>query len=79
MEIKEYLERFQPMTDEQLIAAFNADVGNPGWVGARGTFHLALDREFTRRGFDYSSINQGGLSLGNKIVLEGKKIKILEI
>jgi len=69
------IEKLQKMTDEQLIDLFNKDVGNPGWVGARASFHSALYKEFENRGFDFSVIgNKNSLSFANKVTLIGKKI-----
>ena len=72
---KECREKLQKMSDEQLIDAFNEDVGNPGWVGARARFHSALREEFESRGFDFSVIgNKNSLSFSKKVKLIGKKI-----
>ena len=72
---KECREKLQKMNDEQLVDAFNEDVGNPGWVGARARFHSALREEFESRGFDFSAIgNKSSLSFANKIALVGKII-----
>jgi hypothetical protein len=70
-----FVARFREFTDEELIDAFNRDVGNPGWVSARASYLAALHKEFERRGFEYSAI--GGahrLSLGHKIRLCGNII-----
>lgn len=72
---RECKESLQKMSDEQLIDSFNKDVGNPGWVSARGRFHSALREEFENRGFDFSAIgNKNSLSFANKVVLIDKKI-----
>lgn len=71
----EFKERFQKMTNEQLIETFNKDVGNPGWVSARARFQSALREEFENRGFEFSAIgDKRGFSFSNKITLVGKKI-----
>lgn len=71
----EFQKRFKAMSDEELIDAFNGDVGNPGWVAARAQFHCSIHQEFENRGFDYSDIgNKNTLSWRNKIKLIGKKI-----
>jgi hypothetical protein len=75
---QEFRKRFAAMSDEELIGAFNREVGNPGWVASRGFYLLALHDEFENRGFDYSAIgSKGGLSLRNTIKLAGKKIESL--
>ena len=71
----EFRERFGNMTDEQLIAVFNGDVGKSGWVSSRGYFHIALREEFEKRKYDYSAIgDKGSLSFKNRVNLVGKKI-----
>ena len=74
-QLNEYRERFKAMSEEELIEAFNGDVGNPGWVSARALFHYALREEFDNRGIDYLDIgNKNSFSWKNKIKLIGKKI-----
>ena len=75
----EFQERFNAMSDEQLIDAFNSDVGKHGWVSARASFHTALHEEFEKRHYDYSIIGgNGGLSWNKKVKLSGNKIVIDE-
>lgn len=75
---QEFRARLAAKSDEELIEAFNREVENPGWVGARGVYLTAMHEEFENRGYDYSAIgNSGGLSLKNKIKLVGKKIETL--
>lgn len=50
---KEFQNRFKVMSDEELLDAFKRDVGNPGWVSARGEYIEALRAEFKNRGLDY--------------------------
>ncbi len=70
-----FSEELQKLSDQQLVDRFNGDVNNPGWVGARGDFHVAMRNEFDRRGFDYSSIgNQNQLSWAFRIGVEGRTI-----
>jgi hypothetical protein len=72
----QFVARFKRLTDEELIAAFNRDVGNPGWVSSRASYHSALQKEFERRGFDYSAIGgEHWLSWRHKIKLSGKVIE----
>ncbi len=59
----EFQKRFKAMSDKELIDAFNRDVGNPGWVSARGEYHGALRAEFENRGYDYLSIGDKGVSI----------------
>ncbi|MEO7201252.1 MAG: hypothetical protein ABIZ82_01515 [Candidatus Tumulicola sp.] len=72
----EYCERFGSDSDEELVAAFNREIGNTGWVSARGAYLAALHDEFRKRGFDFSAIGDAdSLSLRVKIRLKGKKIE----
>lgn len=48
---EEFKNRVATMSDEEVIEAFNRDVGNSGWTGARGAFHKALLQDFQRRGW----------------------------
>lgn len=73
---REFRTHFATMSDEELVDAFNREVGNLGWVRSRGSYLLALRDEFESRGFDYSAIgNKEGFSLKNKVKVVGKKIE----
>lgn len=70
--------RFRSASLEELIGAFNRDVGNSGWVAARGSFHMALREAFLATGLDCSSfISDGGMSLRYRIRLEGSALVTL--
>ena len=72
---QEYLATFGKMTDDELVKAFNKEVGNLGWVRRRGIFMAALHTEFESRSFDYSAVGgKGGLVFRKQIKLEGKKV-----
>ncbi len=80
-EIRKYFrdcrEHFKGMSDEQLIIAFNREVGNSGWTCTRALYLSAIHEEFETRQYDYSIIgNKEGLSFLKKIKLIGKKIVI---
>ena len=71
--------KLQTMSDDELIDAFNKDVGKPGWVAARGRFHAALREEFIKRNFDFSAIDSDvSISFKSKIVLRGNVIQIID-
>ena len=71
----EFKEGFQKMDNNELLVAFNQEVGKTGWVSARGDYLSALRKEFDDRGFDYSSIgDKSCLSINKKIKLVDKKI-----
>ena len=72
---REYAEWFKKMSDEELVEAFNCQVGNAGWVARKITYLCALHAEFNNRNYDYSAIGtKGSLCLLRKIKLIGKKI-----
>ncbi len=74
---QEYQDRFRGMSDEELIDAFNREVGNSGWTGARASYLAALHREFGRREYDYSAIGDArSLSFNKKVRLLGRKIVV---
>ncbi len=76
MQYQSFLEDLKVLTDQEIIQAFNKEVGNTGWVSARGAYLAAIRHEFERRSFDYSKIgDERSLSLANKIRLENLKIK----
>ena len=73
----EFKARFEKMKDEELVEAFNKEVGNPGWGSARASYLAALHREFVERGFDFSAIgNRGSISLKRKVKLAKKLVPI---
>lgn len=76
---EEFLVRFKAFTDDELIDAFNREVGNPGWVSARASYLAALQREFQDRGFDYAAIgDERSLSLRRRVRLVDKTLEPLD-
>ena len=68
------------MNDEQLVDAFNREVGNSGWTGSRASYLSALHEEFENRNYDYSAIGgKGSLSLKKKVRVTGNKILLDEL
>jgi len=51
--------RFKDASVKDLVAAFNKEVGNSGWVTARGFFHAALRKALLASGVDCSLIIDG--------------------
>ena len=75
---QDFRQRFSQMSEEELIEAFNREVGNPGWVSVRGEYLFALQEEFARREIDFSAIgDETRMSLANKIGLSEKTIIVL--
>lgn len=76
-----YIAEFKNYTDDQVIASFNNQVGNPGWVGQRGYCLAALSWELQRRFIDSIAIvnittEEGGLKIDKKIKLNRRKREI---
>jgi hypothetical protein len=70
-----FKERYRNASIERLIEAFNGDVGNRGWVGARAIFHRVLQEKFLSSGFDCSGfISDGHMSLSHRIRLDGHRL-----
>lgn len=76
---EEYLARFKTCTNQELVDAFNREVGKPGWVSARASYLAALHEEFKGRAFDFSAIGgSDSFSLRSKIRLIGNVIEPLD-
>lgn len=76
---KEYKERFGIMSDDELVNAFNSEVGNAGWTSARSAYLAALHEEFELRGYDFSKIgNKEELSFRHKIKIVNKKVIVVD-
>jgi len=77
IQFENFLQDLKVLNDNELIQAFNKQVGNTGWVSARGAYLAAIRKEFESRNFDYSQIgDEMSLSLRSKIRLENLKIKM---
>ena len=66
---------------QELVDAFNREVGNKGWGTARACYLAALHGALDERGVDYSEIGDAkSLSFKQLIVLdpEGKKVSPLQ-
>lgn len=69
-------DRFADKTVDELIAAFNREVGNPGWVRARAIYLTGLRRALLATGLDCSSfIRDDGMSLAKKIEQVGSVLQ----
>jgi len=72
---EEFTERFDSLTDLELVDCFNQQVGNSGWGSAKAIYLAVLHNGFITRRFDYSIIgNQVGVSFKYKIQLRGCKV-----
>lgn len=66
------------LSDDELIARFNRDVGLKVWVSARGRWTAEFRSEVARRGWTYPSdwMSEQNLSFQNKIQLIDNKIVV---
>ncbi len=70
-----FAERFVNCSDEELIGAYNHEVGVTVWVSARGEFLYHLRREFLQRKWDASLFIDGeGMFMNVRIRLENGKL-----
>ena len=75
---EEFSKIFSDLSDNEIIERFNLEIGNKGWVSARGAYLVALQQEFRRRDWDYSDIgDEKSLSLKNMVKLCDKKLIII--
>ena len=76
---EQFKQRMENYSDEELVEAFNGQVGNPGSGSAKVDFLSAIHDEFKERGYDYSAIgNEEALSFARKVKLVGKTIVPIE-
>ena len=69
-----FREQFRNASPQQLADALNREVGNAGWVTARGFYLTALREAFLATGLDCSGfINDGGMRL-TTVRLDGNKV-----
>ncbi len=72
-----FKERFKKMSNDELVEAFNREVGKAGWTGARGAYLAALHREFEDRGIEICRIgDESSLSLAKKVKIEVKPVLV---
>lgn len=70
-----YQERLERLTDEQLINAFNSQVGVQGWGNARAAYGRAMRDEFLKRDFDSTlTLTAHTFSFAKKVILKNKRL-----
>ncbi|GEM_PF-2118992 len=70
-----YKDKFERLTDKELIGAFNEQVGNGGTGTVKMRYLYAIHREFIDRDYDFSAIgDEKSLSFARKVKLVGKKV-----
>ena len=70
----DFRERFRNASPQELVQALNGQVGNPGWVRARGFFLAALQDAFLATGLDCSGFIQNGAMRLVHVRLDGDRI-----
>ena len=74
-----FIVRFRESTDDDLIAAFNSQVGLNAWVTARAHYLSALGREMLSRDLDFSLIaDEGGLKLKKRVRRVGNHLEYVD-
>lgn len=72
----DYVSRFATLSNEQLIEAFNMEVGNMNCGHTHVSFFAALHNEMHNRGLDYSAIGSiESISFSKKVELLGNVVK----
>lgn len=73
---KKFESELAVLSDDALVACFNREVGNRGWVSARAYYLAALRNQFEYREIDFSIVKNetGGFNLANKVVLIDRRL-----
>lgn len=71
-----FKEEFRKMDLNKLVECYNQQVGNKGWVSAKGYYLAALYAEFRTRGIELSEIgSRSNFSMQNEVdIVDGKLI-----
>jgi uncharacterized protein len=68
-------EELAASSDAKLVLALNREVGNPGWVRARGEYLIALRQALNSHGLDYSAVDGLAAYPGKrKFALRGRQL-----
>jgi len=64
------------LTDEELVACLNKEIGNRGWGNARMYYTSCLKAELKSRNFDSSLVvSDGGLKLSRRVILANNRLE----
>lgn len=64
------------LSDEELVACFNNEIGNQGWGNARMYYTSCLTSELKSRNVDSSLVvDNGGLKLSKPVVLTNNRLE----
>lgn len=69
-----FRDHFRNRNIQQLVDALNKQVGNRGWVSARGFYLAALHEAFLASGLDCSGFINAGRMTITRIKLDGKRL-----
>ena len=70
-----FAKQLSGLSDEQLVARFNSEVGKPGWGNARSYFLTCLRMEMERRSFDASVVTRDdSFSLAKRVEIVGDRL-----
>lgn len=73
-----FLGQLEQLTNAELVAKFNQEVGNTSWTSTRSAYLEALRNTFEQRGIDYSAVgDKNGFSLKQEVFLKETKLEIL--
>jgi len=72
-----YARRFNVCTDQELVAAYNREVGKENWVNGRADYLFHLYREFIAREFDCTAVVSGRtLNMLKRVVLVDNRLVV---
>lgn len=74
-----YARHFLVCTDQQLVQAFNREVGKDNWTNGRADYLFHLQKEMIDRELDCSAVINGRvLSMTRRVNLVNKKLVVLD-
>jgi hypothetical protein len=72
-----FARRFLVCTDEELVAAYNREVGKENWVNGRADYLYHLQQELVVREFDISAVVSGRtLSMTKRVMLVDHRLVV---
>lgn len=75
----DYQESLEKLSNDQLIEAFNRQVGVQGWGNARASYGRALRNEFLKRDFDSTLIISAyTFSFAKKVIMQNKRLIFMD-
>ncbi len=72
-----FARRFLVCTDQELVAAFNREVGKENWVNGRADYLFHLHKEMIGRELDCSAVSNGrSLSMTRRVTLIDNRLVV---